>query len=42
VLWAYENGITAGKDATHFCPDDPCTRGEMVCFLKRLYELLKK
>lgn len=33
VLWAYENGITAGTDLTHFSPDKPCTRAEVVTFL---------
>lgn len=42
VQWAWENGITAGTDATHFSPDKPCTRGQMVTFLKRLYDLLQK
>ena len=42
VQWAYQNGLTAGKDATHFKPNDVCTRGEMVTFLHRLYDLLKK
>lgn len=42
VQWAWENGITAGTDATHFSPDKPVTRGEMVVFLQRLYELLGK
>ena len=35
VLWAYENGITAGIDATHFKPDDTVTRGQFVTFLWR-------
>ncbi len=35
VLWAAENGITAGKTATTFCPDDVCSRGEIVTFLYR-------
>ena len=35
VLWAYENGITAGIDATHFRPDDTVTRGQFVTFLWR-------
>ena len=35
VLWAAENGITAGKTATTFCPDAPCSRGEIVTFLHR-------
>lgn len=42
VQWAHENGITAGTTPTTFAPDKPCTRGEMVVFLKRLYDLLKK
>lgn len=35
VLWAVENGITAGKDQTHFAPNDACTRGQIVAFLWR-------
>lgn len=35
VNWAATNGITTGKDATHFAPDNPVTRGESVTFLKR-------
>lgn len=35
VLWAYENDITTGKDATHFAPDDLCTRKQIVTFLWR-------
>lgn len=35
VLWAYENGITSGKTATVFAPQDPCTRAEIVSFLFR-------
>lgn len=35
VLWAVENGITNGMDATHFAPDDSCTRGQIVTFLYR-------
>ena len=42
VKWAKEHGITEGKDATHFKPYDPCTRGEMVTFLHRLYDEAKK
>lgn len=37
VLWAYENGITAGKDATHFQPETGCTRGQVVTFMYRAY-----
>lgn len=35
VLWAAENGITTGTDATHFSPDLPVTRGQFVTFLWR-------
>ncbi|MGN0704740.1 MAG: S-layer homology domain-containing protein [Lentihominibacter sp.] len=37
VLWAYENGITTGYDATHFAPDNNCIRGDIVTFLYRTY-----
>lgn len=33
VLWAYHAGVTAGVDAGHFAPDQPCTRGQVVTFL---------
>ena len=33
VIWAYENGIVNGKDETHFCPSDPCTRAQSAAFL---------
>ena len=35
VLWAVENGITAGTSTTTFSPDDTCTRGQIVTFLYR-------
>ena len=35
VLWAAENKITNGTDATHFSPKDPCTRAQVVTFLWR-------
>ena len=35
VLWAVENGITAGMDTTHFAPANTCTRGQIVTFLYR-------
>ena len=35
VLWAVENGITAGLNATTFGPSEPCTRGQVVTFLWR-------
>ena len=34
VLWAYENGITAGTDETHFSPDMICRRAQVVTFLR--------
>ena len=37
VLWAYENEITLGKDATHFVPENICARGQVVTFLYRAY-----
>ncbi|MBQ6431864.1 MAG: S-layer homology domain-containing protein, partial [Oscillospiraceae bacterium] len=35
VLWAYENGVTTGTDATHFAPGDFCKREHAVAFLYR-------
>ena len=35
VLWAAENGITGGVDATHFAPNATCTRAQAVTFLWR-------
>ena len=35
VLWAAENGITAGTDSARFSPADPCTRGQIVTLLYR-------
>lgn len=35
ILWAYHAGITAGKTDTTFCPDDICTREQIVMFLYR-------
>ena len=39
VMWAVENGITAGTDATHFSPNKICNRGEILGFL---YAAMKK
>ena len=33
VLWAFENGITAGADDTHFNPGGVCNRAQVVTFL---------
>lgn len=35
VKWASENGITSGKTAIKFAPDDDCTRSQIVTFLYR-------
>ena len=35
VLWAVEQGITAGTSATTFSPGNPCTRAQVVTFLWR-------
>ena len=35
VLWAVDNGVTNGMDATHFGPDLACTRAHVVTFLYR-------
>lgn len=37
VLWAVENKITAGTDATRFSPDGSCLRCQVVTFLYRTY-----
>lgn len=37
VLWAVENGITNGVDATHFGPTQACNRAQVVTFLYRAY-----
>ena len=37
VLWAVENGITNGVDATHFGPTAACNRAQVVTFLYRAY-----
>ena len=35
VLWAVEQEITSGTDATHFTPSGTCTRGQIATFLWR-------
>jgi len=37
VVWAANNKITTGTDATHFSPNKTCTRAQAVTFLWRLY-----
>ena len=36
VAWALENGVTDGMTAETFCPDEPCTRAQIVAFLWKL------
>ena len=38
VAWAVENGITNGMTPTTFGPNNTCTRGQIVTFLKRAIE----
>ena len=33
VMWAVQNGITKGIDASHFGPNETCTRAQAVTFL---------
>ena len=37
VLWAYEKGITAGSDDTHFNPGGVCNRAQVVTFLYKAH-----
>ena len=37
VLWAVENNITTGSDATHFNPYGVCNRAQVVTFLYRAF-----
>ena len=36
VLWAVEQGITNGTDASHFSPNQTCTQAHIITFLWRL------
>ncbi|MBQ2597583.1 MAG: S-layer homology domain-containing protein, partial [Oscillospiraceae bacterium] len=36
VLWAVEDGITAGSSATTFSPNNDCSRAQVVTFLWRM------
>lgn len=38
VLWAVEQGVTAGTDRSHFSPASTCTRTQTVSFLWRYLE----
>ena len=33
VTWAYENNVVSGMDDTHFAPNQPCTRAQIVTLL---------
>lgn len=35
IKWAYESGISMGKTESSFCPDDNCTRAQIVTMLWR-------
>ena len=35
VLWASSKGIVNGITKTTFCPENTCTRGQIVTFLYR-------
>ena len=37
VRWAVKEGITTGKSATEFSPDEVCNRSQVVTFLYRAY-----
>lgn len=41
VEWGYKNGITKGNDPTHFAPDTPCTRAEVVQMLYKYDQATK-
>lgn len=38
VSWAVEKGITKGVDESHFAPNDPCTRAQVVTLIHRYLE----
>ncbi len=39
VMWALQNSITTGTNATHFSPNKKCTRAEIVTFLYRFSQM---
>ena len=39
VAWGLETGIVKGVDKTHFAPERPCTRAEVVAMLYRFAQL---
>lgn len=38
VQWGWLHGVIEGKDETHFCPNDVCTRGQLITMLKRYHD----
>lgn len=38
VQWGWLHGLVEGKDETHYCPNNPITRGEAITLLKRFYD----
>ena len=40
VQWAVENGVTNGMGKNTFCPEEPCTRAQVVTFLYRAKEII--
>lgn len=42
VVWAYENGITAGTSDHTFSPKKTCTRAEMITFLYKYHQMMQK
>lgn len=36
VAWAYDRGIIKGISEDEFCPDNPCTRAEIVTMIHRM------
>lgn len=39
VKWAVEKGVITGVDETHFAPNEPCTRAQVVAMLYRMSQL---
>lgn len=39
LVWAYNQEITDGTDATHFSPSTVCNRAQMVTFLWRIFTM---
>lgn len=38
INWAYENGLIEGIDSTHFAPEDPITREQLLAIVIRYLE----